>query len=193
METTTTTNGKLRKSLAEQIDRLDGILDGLSAALNESVAAAVKDAVGLAVREAIQAVMTEVFANPAVLEMLSGATSQPSPSRQRLTSRLSGWVARVGHRMGAGLRATAGRCAAGVHAAGKALGSCWARVRLLRRIRLQLLTALGVGMLAAVAAYHAGPWLASTATGAGSFAAALAVQLWVGVRRLLAGPFLGSS
>jgi hypothetical protein len=33
--TTTTTNGRTRKSLAEQIDRLDAILDGLADALND--------------------------------------------------------------------------------------------------------------------------------------------------------------
>jgi hypothetical protein len=38
---TTNTNGRTRKSLAEQIYRLDAILDGLSEALTDSVAAAV--------------------------------------------------------------------------------------------------------------------------------------------------------
>src|SRR5947209_5832748 len=51
--TTTTTrtepNGKVRKSLADQIDRLDGILDGLDAALS----GAVQDAVEQAVRQAV--------------------------------------------------------------------------------------------------------------------------------------------
>jgi hypothetical protein len=53
--TTTTTNadGRTRKSLAEQIDRLDAILDGLGDALSESVAAAVSEAVGRAVKEAV--------------------------------------------------------------------------------------------------------------------------------------------
>ena len=45
-----TLNGRKRPSLNEQIERLDAILDGLSDALNESVAAAVRDAVGLAVQ-----------------------------------------------------------------------------------------------------------------------------------------------
>jgi hypothetical protein len=52
---TTTTNGRDRKSLAEQIDRLDGILDGLAPGLEQAVVAAVQAAVGLAVREAVQA------------------------------------------------------------------------------------------------------------------------------------------
>jgi hypothetical protein len=43
---TTNPNGRTRKSLAEQIDRLDAILDGLSDALTEAVAAAVSQAAG---------------------------------------------------------------------------------------------------------------------------------------------------
>ena len=35
MMSTTTTNGRVRKSLAEQIDRLDSILDGLADNLND--------------------------------------------------------------------------------------------------------------------------------------------------------------
>jgi hypothetical protein len=50
---TTNPNGRTRKSLAEQIDRLDAILDGLGDALSESVAAAVSEAVGRAVKEAV--------------------------------------------------------------------------------------------------------------------------------------------
>ena len=52
MTTTTNVNanGRIRKSLAEQLDRLDLILDGLADGLNEAVATAVKEAVGVAVR-----------------------------------------------------------------------------------------------------------------------------------------------
>jgi hypothetical protein len=47
---TTDTNGRVRKSLAEQIDRLAGILDGLAEGLNEAIVAAVKEAVVAAVQ-----------------------------------------------------------------------------------------------------------------------------------------------
>ena len=42
--TSATRNGTIRKSLADQIDRLDNTLDGLSSNLNEAVASAVKEA-----------------------------------------------------------------------------------------------------------------------------------------------------
>src|SRR5262245_27825863 len=70
LEKTMTLTANGRKSLAEQIDRLDGILDGLAAGLNEAVAAAMKNAVVLAVREAIQTVLIEILANPHILERI---------------------------------------------------------------------------------------------------------------------------
>jgi hypothetical protein len=64
---TTTTNGRARKSLAEQIDRLDAILDGLAENLNaavaDAVAGAVKEAVTVAVQEAVHAAVLEVLTN----------------------------------------------------------------------------------------------------------------------------------
>ena len=179
METATTTNGKLRKSLAEQIDRLDAILDGLSAALNESVTAAVKDAVGLAVREAIQAVLTEVFANPAVLELLHGATAQPAKVgvRERLRTACSF--------VGAKTRSVGNACAALCGRTWQGLCGLVKRLAVVRYCKAQLLLALGVGCLAGVAVYFAGPWLAVMAGGVGGFAATSAVQGWLWLRRVL--------
>src|SRR5690242_13722241 len=55
-------NGRARKSLADQLDRLDTILDGLADALND----AVRDAVVVAVRTAIR----EAMAHPELVERL---------------------------------------------------------------------------------------------------------------------------
>jgi hypothetical protein len=180
METATTTNGKLRKSLAEQIDRLDAILDGLSAALNESVAAAVKEAVGLAVREAIQAVMTEVFANPAVLEMLHGVGTQPAKISlgERLRAACS-FVAAKAKAAGNACKRLCGRSM-------KTLFGLVKHLAVVRHCKAQLVTAIGVGCLAGVAVYFAGPWLAVAAGGLGGFAATSAVQSWLWLRGVLA-------
>jgi hypothetical protein len=107
-ETMLTTNGRTRKSLAEQIDRLDGILDGLADGLNAAVVTAVKEAVSVAVREAVQAVLTEVATNPDLLVRLGvQPAAQPTADeeepenppqgagRPRLTERIArvaGWV-----------------------------------------------------------------------------------------------------
>jgi hypothetical protein len=55
-------NGRVRKSLASQIDRLDSILDGLSEALTESVAEAVE--------RGVAKVLTELLTNPALAERI---------------------------------------------------------------------------------------------------------------------------
>src|SRR6516225_2189804 len=74
---TVLTNSKVRKSLSEQIDRLDKILDGLAEALNGAVADAVTQAVSLAVKEAVQTVMIEVLSNPDLRAQLQGSTLAP--------------------------------------------------------------------------------------------------------------------
>src|SRR5271166_5357207 len=53
---------KVRKNLADQIDRLDATLDGLADNLNQAVASAVKDAV--------QNVLLEVLTNPELTTLL---------------------------------------------------------------------------------------------------------------------------
>lgn len=65
-------NGRQRKSLADQIDRLGSMLDGLAEGLNEAVATAVQ--------EAVRAVLTEVFTNPERLARLPAAQSVTSAS-----------------------------------------------------------------------------------------------------------------
>ena len=69
MTTKLNTNGQARKSLAEQIDRLDAVLDGLAEGINDTVVAAVKEAVGAAV----QAVLREVLSSPELLARLAVA------------------------------------------------------------------------------------------------------------------------
>src|SRR5262245_55279196 len=119
--TTTTTNGSVRKTLASQLDRLDGILDALSDGLNEAVATAVEGAVeravrlavGQAVKEAVQAVLTEVLTNADLLAGLRAVlpaappddpTEPPRPPR--------GWWRRAGDGLKAGLAAAGTACAA---------------------------------------------------------------------------------
>ena len=71
------TNSKVRKSLSEQIDRLDKILDGLADALNDAVADAVTQAVSLAVKEAVRTVLSEVLSNPDLRAQLQGRAVAP--------------------------------------------------------------------------------------------------------------------
>src|SRR5262245_16501918 len=88
---TQTSNGPAaqRKSLATEIDRLDGILDGLDEALAGSVETAVRDVVGQVVRETVEATVREVLSNPdliraAIAQHAPVATPMPQPPRKTL-------------------------------------------------------------------------------------------------------------
>jgi hypothetical protein len=74
----TNIDGQQRKTLASQLDRLDGILDGLDRALT----GAVQDAVEQAVKQAVQAVLAEVLTNRELQEQLQQAAQHPPPPEE---------------------------------------------------------------------------------------------------------------
>ena len=74
--TTPTTNGKPRKQLADQLDRLDGIIDALADGLNQAVIDAAREGTRLAVKDAIVEIMT----NPELRAMLAPARPEPLPA-----------------------------------------------------------------------------------------------------------------
>jgi hypothetical protein len=199
-----TTNGRPRKSLAEQIDRLDRTLDGLADALNESVATAV--------REAVQGVLAELLADAGLraqlqavqvpmADALAPVAGTPAPSRLRAG------CSRVWHGLIARVRVV---CQALQSVPGRAGQSCrrqwerltfacsgatqrvrdlavagWYGLRLVRHVLIALATALAVGGLVSAAAYFAGPTLAAAASGVCGFVTTLAVQTDGWFRRAL--------
>jgi hypothetical protein len=68
---TTNTINRPRKNLADQINRLDSLLDGLADNLNEAVASAVQQTVAAAVKEAVTTGVTQ-----AIVEVLTNAELQ---------------------------------------------------------------------------------------------------------------------
>ena len=176
--TTTNTDGRTRKSLAEQIDRLDAILDGLSDALDGAVAAAVQEAAGRAVREAVQAVLAEALTNPALRERALPVDHQPapradSPSVPRPPARPATWL-------GARARSCVQACVAGL---------CWARdtaVRLSLWTRSRLQAALlAASAVAAGVANFIRARLAAWAGRLAAWATGLAATAGPALRRLL--------
>jgi hypothetical protein len=167
--TTTNADGRARKSLAEQIDRLDAILDGLSEALGGAVTAAVTEAVGVAVKEAVQGVLAEILTNPALQEKFRGMAGSPPPAADpppavtpasRLKERLSG--------LGRRARSLGGW-------AGGCLAALWQRLRAARPLTVAAL-ALGAGALTGVVASLAGWPLAPAASGWAAFAGGLVAR-----------------
>jgi hypothetical protein len=61
-----------------------------------------------------------------------------------------------------------------------------------RQFKVQLLTSLGVGVVAGAGAYFAGPWLAAGVSAAAGFATTLAVQAGLWFRRVLSRPALAN-
>ena len=212
MANTSSANGRTqRKSLAEQIDRLDAILDGLAEGINDTVVTAVQEAVQLAVRAAV----VEVLTNEELRRRLQPAAAGPAPT--------GGWVGRLLGKaraiLGGLLRLVAGGCAGaaaalrkawacGAEALGpgtartRAAAACgrvasaarqlWTKVVALKclalRFRRPVLVALGVGAAAGVLAYFSGPWAAAAAGWLSGFVTTLAVQAGVALRKLLGAP-----
>lgn len=93
-------NGRMKKTLAFQLDRLDSILDGLAEALNGAVADAVKATVGEAAREAVKV----------ALEEAQSASAQPKSTNvflrcwNHLKAMVSGLVGRIRDVVTAGCR-----------------------------------------------------------------------------------------
>jgi hypothetical protein len=195
--TTSTLNGMpraslpQRKSLNQQLDRLDRILDGLSDGLQAAVVDAVKDAVGLAVQVALREVLThpEIAARLApaplpVAKLASEPAPAPAATGPSWTSRLAATVRSIAARL-------RNRCfdfVGETREAAKQSGRMVVRIArvfwtLIRSNVRAVALALFVGTVAGAACYVAGPIVAAAVSG-------LVTAILAGVARLLA-PFAG--
>jgi hypothetical protein len=163
--TTTNTDGRTRKSLAEQIDRLDAILDGLSNALEGAVATVVREAAGRAVKEAVQAVLAEALTNPAFRERALHVDSPPAPRADSLSvprppARLATWV-------GARARSCVQACLAGLHRARDTAVrvSLWVGSRLQAALLAAGAVSAGVANLVRARLARSMDWLSTWASG----------------------------
>ena len=179
--TTAGFNGKApRKTLADQLDRLDAIIDALAAGLNETVADVVRQAVTAAVQQALEGLAQAALSNPDLLRRLTeqlappaaapqaaheAGPSHPGPARRAL-SRAWSW-----------LKGRAAWARWGWQAVRRRLGLAW-------HFRGQLLAALGAGLAAGLLALASGPGVAAVLSGVGGVAAALLVMGGIAVRRM---------
>ena len=106
MSATDTINGRPRKQLSDQLDRLDRIIDALGEALPEAVADAAREGTRTAVKEAI----LEILANPDLRNVILAGTPV-EPARVESPPKPSFW-ARVKAKMAAARDALVGRCRA---------------------------------------------------------------------------------
>ena len=218
MANTSSANGRTqRKSLAEQIDRLDATLDGLAEGINDTVVAAVQGAVQAAVRTAV----VEVLTNEELSRRLQPVAAGPTPTHGlvgRLVGKARAFVRGLLRLLAAGCASAAAAFrkawARGAGALGarsgtarmRAAAACgqvastarWVWVRILtlkclaRQFRRPVLVALGVGSAASILAYFSGPWAAAAAGWLSGFVTTLAVQAGVALRRVLGAPADGA-
>jgi hypothetical protein len=183
---TVLTNSKVRKSLSEQIDRLDKILDGLAEALNGAVADAVTQAVSLAVKEAVQTVLTELLSNADLRSQLQGSAVAPvatdayPPTRSTGTSlvdRVAQSAAHLANWCTDRLQALAQLGRRAIQQVGQVATDLLARVQGLRLFVRPLAAALLLGVATGVAAHWVGPWLAGLVGGAGGLGLRLALRM----------------
>jgi hypothetical protein len=215
MNAMTSNNGRVvRKSLAEQIDRLDHILDGLAEAINDTVVGAVQEAVGQAVRQAVQAAVLEVLTN-AEIQRLLHPTAAPTPPSTKLPftgianvmagvgSAVGGWCARLKEHLAKARTAGTGVLARGGNVVKKSaatvtvwLGGASLRLlgllSLLRAWRGSLTLAVGAGLAIGAACYYAGPLAATLVSGLTGFVGSLVALVCRG-KRTPVPPAVGSS
>ena len=191
MAVTTMTNGKPRKQLADQLDRLDAqmeradaILDALSEGLNGAVADAAKEGTRQAVKEAVIQLLTD----PDLRTALHTASAPMAEARPPLWDRLKAKVRQAAAKAAAVARAARQAVATRVEAAREAAARVTGPARLAWQLRKVALVGLGVGVVVAAVAYAGGQSVAAALSGLGAAVTTVAVQaaLWVrqAVRRL---------
>lgn len=212
-------NGQTRKTLASQIDRLDGLLDGLAEAINDTVVEAVKQAVNQTVQAAVEAAVKEVLINADLRKHLQVVEERTVPLPQQGWG-IGGKIQKAGKWLWNGLKRGWNRVVALVclvaHKAVEVAGSVKTAIaanvhrvssqaRMLfqmavllacglavgfMQFRKPLLIALGVGLAIGLGCYFAGPTIASLVSGLHSMALTLLVMGVQWFRRLGTGKFV---
>jgi hypothetical protein len=171
MSAGTVVNGKPRRQLSDQLDRLDAqllqidrVLDGLSEGLDGAVRDAVKEGTRIAVKEAVVTLLTD----PGLRDALHQASTPPMDPKPSFWARLKAKV----HSAATQVKGTAGRAfsamARGVTGACTAAGRLLTTARQSRQVRAVATIAVGVGAILAlarsVAALRAGTMLLAART-----------------------------
>ena len=183
--TATMTNGKPRKQLSDQLDRLDeqlqrhdAILDALAEGLNGAVADATKEGTRLAVKDAV----IELLTDPALRAALHRATAPAGEPKPSAWARLKARVRQAAARAAEATRPIRQAVAAKLGAARQAAAAATGPARVAWRLRKVLLAGLVVGVVAATIAYAGGQSVGAALSGVGAALTTVAIQAAVWVR-----------
>jgi hypothetical protein len=188
--TTTTLNGKPRKQLADQLDRLDeqmeradAILDALSEGLNGAVADAAKEGTRAAVKDAV----IELLTDPQLRAALHRASAPPAGARPSVWARLRQRARDLAASTRAAGLAAGAAVAARVPAVRRAVAAATGYAGLAWRVKKVVLAGLAVGAAVAAVSYLASHGLAATLSGVGAAVTTVAVRAGLWVRRAVGG------
>jgi hypothetical protein len=178
MSATTAANGKPRKQLSDQLDRLDGIIDALAEGLNQAVADAAREGTRLAVKDAIVEIMT----NPELRAMLAPHLPAPAPAAPA-PKKLGAW-ARIKAKVAAARAAVARAMTRAKEAvirrgvvAGDAVVALGRMTGETLPVRKVVLVGLGVGLVVGAACLVLPQTTAAVVSGAGAACTAVSVQV----------------
>ncbi len=190
MSATACTNGKpQRRQLADQLDRLDAIIDALAEGLNGAVADACREGTRLAVKDAIVEILTSpelrAMLVPQALPVPAPKTPDtlPEPKKSGLWSRIKAKVAAARTAVAGVLVKTKAAVAAkvaGVTAAVAAAGTAAGESLPVRRA---LGVALGAGLLIGLVCYQLPESASAAVAGVGAACTTVAVQMGTWLKR----------
>lgn len=183
--TATMTNGKpQRRQLADQLDRLDGIIDCLADRLPEAVADATREGA----RQAVSDVILELLTNPELRTLIAGlapaaqaAPAEPTtspPSSEAATAKPEFW-GRVKEKCKAVKDATVRKC----RAAKTAVVNTARSLSAIMPLKKMLLVGAGVGVAVAAVSYVCPHTVSAAVSGVCGAATAVAVQVGRWFRR----------
>ena len=184
MSATATMNGKpQRKQLADQLDRLDGVID----ALGEGLTAAVSDACREGARAAVREVLMELLANPDLLAAVRPAPvpvatvtsgEPPAPPAPSFWARVTA-TTRSAKRAVTGAARTLTRAVEG--AVVKPVADA---LKMTGTTRAIVAVGLGVGLTAGAVSLLCPAWVAAVLTAGASVSAVAAAHAGAAVNRL---------
>jgi hypothetical protein len=175
--TATMTNGPAkRRQLADELDRLDNIIEGLANGLPEAVASATREGA----RQAVRDVIVELVSNPELRGLIAGLApprvveAAPAVPPEAAAPRPGFWA-----RAKSAAATAVGRCRAAV-ATATATAKTLSAVMPLRKV---ILAGAGVGLVVGLVAYACPHGLAAAVGGLGAACAAVAAQVGAFFRR----------
>ena len=188
-----TTNGRPRKQLSDQLDRLDTIIDALAEGLPGAVADACREGARAAMKDAI----IEIVTNPELRALLAPATPAqtdaaapppapepaPGPEVPGLWGRLKAKFAAARDAVGGAVTGAKEAVAARCRAVRDAVGALGAAAGETLRVRRVLLVGLGIGAVVGVACLVMPQTLAAAVGAVSAAATTVAVQTGSWLRR----------